>query len=332
MGFLGMSEEPRTLSQIKRSQIDLDRRYVFLCPTSLSKDFDAIPQQAKESCLLIFKCNRDWLFSERADLRRRFASSRLDTGTARQRKHRGARRVLSPNARSAIRAVSLSHEFSKDFLEWVKEKEKQGDVFWYKPARDLKLLSRFLEDKVDPFTSQSYKKLKLDIMWWRTRFSAGRSRYVGSAALVIQSLQEKPPEEFTVDERATEIGLPPLQELLFQSNPTLEPIVRWPHAPSMRFLPKTSLVKRDYRQAGSAYRGYIDQDCSRMGLDANLSVGVKAMRENTRISSWPDKPRMKLDNLHHLWQTGERADSARAHPNTFARLGLSSLPAMNCTL
>jgi len=190
MGFLGMSEEPRTLSQIKRSQIDLDRRYVFLCPTSLSKDFDAIPQQAKENCLLIFKCNRDWLFSERADLRRRFASSRLDTGTARQRKHRGARRVLSPNARSAIRAVSLTHEFSKDFLKWVKDKEKQGDVFWYKPARDLKLLSRFLEDKVDPFTKQSYKKLKLDAMWWRTRFSAGRSRYVGSAALVIQSLQE----------------------------------------------------------------------------------------------------------------------------------------------
>jgi hypothetical protein len=61
--------DAKTLSQMRRSRIDLTRRYVFLCPTQLSKHFEVLPLQAKESALLVFRCSRNFLFKDPPSVR-----------------------------------------------------------------------------------------------------------------------------------------------------------------------------------------------------------------------------------------------------------------------
>merc|ERR1712072_926724 len=74
-----------------------------------------------------------------------------------------------------------------------------------------------------------------------------------------------------------------LQELIFQSNPTLEPIVLWPHAPSLRYLPPRSHSEAPAQMESHAY-GFISlqQDGKtvdftspgqlRRGVDGNLRM------------------------------------------------------------
>lgn len=318
---LAMNEDPRTLSQIKRSRIDLSRRYVFLCPTSLCKHFDAIPQQGKDSALLVFRCSRDRLFVDRAAVRKRLNEPRLDSGMAKKKSSRA--RSASPKAKGTIRALTATaSEFSQEFLQWVLSKEKEGRVFWFKPDRDVQRLSTFFTQLTDPTTGQPYKPLLLDPQWWRVRFSRATARYVGNPATVISNISEK---SMPIPE-SRDLDIPALQELIYQSNPSLEPIAWWPHAPSMRFLPKSGPKRRDYRQTGSHYRGYIDQDSTRMGLDSHLMTGAKGNAANTRISCWPEQPGPlhRLDNLHHMWQHEDSISARRQASIAVAARGILS--------
>ncbi|CAJ1403888.1 unnamed protein product [Effrenium voratum] len=274
-----MFEDARTLSQMKRSRIDLNRRYVFLCPTALSKHFEALPLPAKEAALLVFRCNRNFVFKDPPAVRKSRLQAKVECGNS--AKH-------TAPAKPGLAALYKS-EFSDEFLQWVLSKEKEGCVFWFKPERDLEKLSSFFEEKIDPMDEMPYRPLLLDAMWWRIRFDRTSARYVGNprgilgaiAAFHMSSRQER------------DIDLPSLQELIFQSNPTLEPVVKWPHAPSMRFLPS----KVDDME----YKGYIESNPRRPGLKGESVL--------ERIQRWPDRPRARLDNLHHHWQVQELSRS-----------------------
>jgi len=290
MGALETSEDPRTITQIKRSRIDLERRYVFLCPTSLSKHFEVLPGLAKDSALLVFKCSREWLFRDPVDIRRARATSRIDCGVP-----RNARKKSAVAPKGALSAAACHSEFSRDFMQWIVTKENEGCVFWFKPEKDLTKLSKFFEEKIDPVSEQPYRPLLLDPQWWRVRFARTSARYIANPSVVIANISEK--SNAGLDKR--DVDMPALQELIYQSNPTLEPISKWPHAPSMRFLPRAPPANSDFAGQYKSYRGYIDQD-ARTGVE---SISVRSPRDNARISYWPQVPRERLDNLHHSWQT-----------------------------
>merc|ERR1719272_1702704 len=70
-------------------------------------------------------------------------------------------------------------------------------------------------------------------------------------------------EDSSRNDQVADLDVPALQELLYQSNPTLEPIAKWPHAPSMRYTPKTvPPVQTDYVGKETTYKGYLDHDQS----------------------------------------------------------------------
>lgn len=307
-GALTLPDDPRTISQIKRSRIDLDRRYVFLCPTSLSKHFDVLPSQAKDSALLVFKCSRDWLVRDPAEIRRARVAPRVESGIAKNLRPKRARGTAVP--RAALSAASCHSEFSKEFMQWVLTKEKEGCVFWFKPEKDFQKLSKFFEEKIDPMSETWYRPLLLDPQWWRVNFLRTSARYCANPSMVIANISERS----TAGVDKLDVAIPALQELIYQSNPTLEPICKWPHAPSMRFLPKVPTTAKDYVGQYASFKGYIDIGAPRAGLD---QAGSMQHQDQARISSWPQSPRERLDNLHHSWQR-EDASNLRRELQGFA--------------
>eukprot|EP00930_Biecheleria_cincta_P064715 TRINITY_DN50356_c0_g1_i1.p1 TRINITY_DN50356_c0_g1~~TRINITY_DN50356_c0_g1_i1.p1 ORF type:complete len:323 (-),score=50.63 TRINITY_DN50356_c0_g1_i1:32-952(-) len=287
-----LAQDARTISQMKRSRIDLGRRYVFLDPTSLGKHFEVVPLQVRDTALLVFRCGRNFVFKDPPSVRKQRLQPRVDCG------HRAKKDL--PTQAPSLNASLYRSEFSEEFLQWVLTKEKEGCVFWYKPDKDLVKMSQFFEEKVDPMDEQPYRPLLLDGMWWRIRFDRTSARYIGNPRSILSAIAECRgnllPEERNIE-------LPALQELIFQSNPTLEPIVKWPHAPSMRFLPQKVADETEYK-------GYILNATARRG-----GVHEPALH---RISKWPDRPKNRKDNLHHHWQV---EDAARSRRSVFALSG-----------
>merc|ERR1712113_579167 len=144
-------------------------------------------------------------------------------------------------SKGTLSVALYQSEFSREFMQWVLTKEKEGCVFWYKPEKDLRKLSLFFEEKIDPVNELPYRPLLLDPQWWRVRFIRTSARYLANPSLVVANISGNAHQS---DRR--DIDLPALQELIYQSNPTLEPIIKWPHAPSMRFLPRPPPEKRDF--------------------------------------------------------------------------------------
>ncbi|CAK9083669.1 Uncharacterized protein SCF082_LOCUS39712, partial [Durusdinium trenchii] len=234
----------------------------------------ALPLPAKEAALLVFRCNRNFVFKDPPAVRKSRLQARVECGNTTV-KH-------SAPVKPGLRALYKS-EFSDGFLQWVLSKEKEGCVFWFKPGRDLEKLSAFFEEKIDPMDELPYRPLLLDAMWWRVRFDRTSARYVGNPRGILAAIAAF----HMCSEKDRDIDLASLQELIFQSNPTLEPVVKWPHAPSMRFLPAT--VDSDFE-----YKGYIEGNPRRPGLKGESVL--------ERIQRWPEKPKDRLDNLHHHWQ------------------------------
>jgi hypothetical protein len=216
-------------------------------------------------------------------------------------KHGGGSRGVKPGERE-VKPWQSVHELSRDFVSWVIHKERDGAVFWFKPERDLRRLSEFFEQHMDPVTGAPYQPLLLDPSWWRVKFMRTCAKYVHNPSKVVACIQHLMEES---SDKLGDLDIPALQELLYQSNPTLEPIAKWPHAPSMRYTPKTvPPVQTDYVGKETTYKGYVDHDQSagHRGLDPALPIGVKVMREGNRIDNWPVQPNVRLDNLHNRWQ------------------------------
>lgn len=310
--------DPRTTSQVKQSRVNLNRRYVFLCPTSLSKHFDMLPQQAKDSALLVFRCSRNWMFQGSPKAR---AEARVDSGVSpgyRLKVPPDTNRspvtpMSTPSSPSAgtFRAALYRPNFSREFLSWVVTKEKEDCVFWHKPERDLLKLSRFFEEKINPATEQPYRPLLLDPQWWRVRFLRNNARYVANAGPVIAAISEASRLGPGDSPGASEMDVPALQELIYQSNPTLEPVTRWPCSPSVRYLPHSGGPRQD-EDLSSPRRS-----------DKPAGIILKGRwrgPETARLGEWPQQRGGRMDNLISTWQA-EECTSSRHH--AFASTGKS---------
>jgi len=299
---LAFSDDPRTLSEIKRNRILLDRRYVFLCPTSLGKHFDVVPKQAKDGALLVFKCSREWLVRDPKEIRKKQTHARVECGVSRL----AASRRSAASGR-APKSAAFSSEFSKEFMSWVLAKEKEGSIYWWKPEKDFAKLSKFLEDKMDPVNEQHYQPLLLAPHWWRVNFDRQNARFCNNPAVISGSISER--SNAGIDKRDVPIHV--LQELIYQSNPTLEPVAKWPYAPSMRFLPRAPSSKREFVGQYSAFKGYID----RGGTSTRCMDNTSRQEQDTRITQWPVVPRERLDDLHASWRMDDQMKATRTLPN-----------------
>lgn len=103
--------------------------------------------------------------------------------------------------------------FPQGFKDLILSKEKQGLVHFLKPSLDYALVSKFLEAIVDPVTTANYKPLILDDQWWLSQFKNGK--YCTFAKSIISNYKEG------------EHGYRQVMELLYQSNPTLIPVLTW---------------------------------------------------------------------------------------------------------
>merc|ERR1719291_432612 len=104
------------------------------------------------------------------------AEARVDSGSPRtnSKRHQSSTSSL---AKGNIGSALYRTELSKDFMQWVLTKEKEGCVFWYKPEKDLRKLSEFFEEKIDPVNELLYRPLLLDPHWWRVRFIHTTAKY-----------------------------------------------------------------------------------------------------------------------------------------------------------
>lgn len=314
------SQDPKSLSQIRCGRVDLSKRYVFLCPTSLSKHFDSLPHQAKDRALLVFRCSRKCLFTDPARVKLAHLGAKTETGlTPRQR---GLAASAGGGGKVSIATALYRREHSKEFLRWIRTKEKEGCVFWYKPERDLDKMSKFFEEKIDHVNERPYRPLLLDPDWWRLHWWRVRSsaRYVGSPTPILSALAAdakrrgvgKPlhgfgashlastsslqsvlsaMSEIEVDVPGQDLDLPGLQELIYQSNPSLEPLLKWPHASSIRYLPRMSSLKLSYVQQEPMVTGIIENAGPR-----------SATVDHSRLAAWPKSARDRYDDLHSKWQ------------------------------
>jgi hypothetical protein len=254
-------ENPRTLNQVRASQLPLEKRYVFLSPMYLAAQLDAIPQLTRSRCILVFPCARESLFPPKHDKARRKAA-----------------------------ATYMSPQFRK----WVQQKEEMGLVFFFKPDRNWVALSDFFEKLTDPMTGQPYTELLLDAAWWRTKFLRTCARYQPQASAIA--------ELFTSS--ASSWDVPSIQELIYQSNPGMEPVERWPYAPQIALQikePKSDIPKKQMN-----YKGYVSMEHGLLSpAAADIPARVRLEAEATRLGSGPGAfvrtPMSRRDNLQDAW-------------------------------
>jgi len=190
---------------------------------------------------------------------------------------------------------------SREFRSWVQTKDKEGCVFWCKPVLDFELLSAFFEEKQDPVLEQPYRPMLLDPVWWRQRFRRGGARFCANPAQIVTAFNAA--QHANLDPRDQGADLLALQELIYQSNPTLEPVVKWPHAPSMRFLPRGGHKDIQFGQK-ETHRGFMD-------YNGTSSYKVSSP-SGFRIKKWPPtKPQDRLDNLSGTWAVEDEKQSRR---------------------
>lgn len=101
--------------------------------------------------------------------------------------------------------------FPITFRNLIKAKEQKGLVYWLKPDCDFQKVSQFFQNIVDPVTQQNYKPLQLDNTWWTSTFKQGK--YTSHGKRVVSNYLQG------------EHDYTSIMELLYQSNPTMQPVL-----------------------------------------------------------------------------------------------------------
>lgn len=106
-------------------------------------------------------------------------------------------------------------EFDEDFKSLILRKEKGGLMFWLLPEKSHAKASDFVEGLTDPVSEEHYLPLVLDAKWWNTDFEAGKAKYCKGVKTITDELKDV---SFNHDA---------VMEIIYQSNPTLVPVLTW---------------------------------------------------------------------------------------------------------
>ncbi|TMW60920.1 hypothetical protein Poli38472_000962 [Pythium oligandrum] len=170
-------------------------RTVFLSITQLDQMYQVIPRDVLEPAILIFDAERKWVFD----------------------KHN----ILQKN--------SFDYKymcFDADFLEFLTLKEEMGLVYWFRPQKSYEKLSAFLTSIDDPVTQAKFSPLILKEVKWLTLCGLngwegksrqdGRKRDLTKVPKFTRSIMR-----VTTNLQSQSFDYLAVQELLYQSNPTL---------------------------------------------------------------------------------------------------------------
>ena len=98
-------------------------------------------------------------------------------------------------------------DFPEPFKAIILEKEQNGLVYWLKPKCDFNDVSRF-------FTQLGFNPLQLDKTWWKTKFDKKTAKFTHNVDRII------------VNYSCGEHDYNPVMELLYQSDPRLQPMLK----------------------------------------------------------------------------------------------------------
>lgn len=156
-------------------------RHVFISASYLVHFYKQVPADVMSQAIFFFGSDRRWVFPK----------------------------TLTEEKMSKAQPTDYL-SMPSDFKDLILEKEKQGLVYWLKPAKDYQLVSQFFENIDDPVTKEKYKRLILDPKWWNGRTNA-QSKFGISGKAVLMNFVEGEHDYSSV------------MELLYQSNNTLIP-------------------------------------------------------------------------------------------------------------
>jgi len=131
---------------------------------------------------------------------------------------KGKRSWLFPSTRAdLLEAKNLAPaylEFDQEYKSLIQQKEEARLVFWFSPNKNYQEMSSFLEGITDLSSGEPYSPLRLDEEWWYSEFKPEAAKFI-SADGVVRNLKTG---DFDYDA---------VRELLYQSNPSLTPILYW---------------------------------------------------------------------------------------------------------
>ncbi|KAJ0401441.1 hypothetical protein P43SY_001009 [Pythium insidiosum] len=170
-------------------------RTVFLSISLLEKTYQAIPRDVLDPAIFIFDADRKWVFDKHNVLQKQQFDYRYMC-------------------------------FEDDFLELLTLKEELGLVFWFRPAKNYEKLSSFLTAIDDPVTERKLNPLILKETKWLTLCGVngwegkvrqdGRRRDTSKVPKFTKSVMR-----ITTNLQSQSFDYLAVQELLYQSNPTL---------------------------------------------------------------------------------------------------------------
>jgi hypothetical protein len=179
-------------------------RYVFISASSLARQWRQVPEEVLEEALFFFGSKRRWLFPSDPE-----------------------------QVSESMEQPGQYHLMDREFLDIILKKESRGEVIFLKhddlryrtypgppDTEAYQRVSVALSGETapaDPASGERYRPLLLDPEWWREK---GRGwsgfRWEKNPEFVIQNFCNGYHDYNEV------------MELLYQSNPTLRPILSWP--------------------------------------------------------------------------------------------------------
>lgn len=138
-----------------------NRRYVFLSPKFLSKQYKSVPVEILENSIFFFGADRSWLFP----------SSREEMAEARKQ-------------------TDKYLEFDEDFKSLIQHKEEKKMAFWLLPKKSYAEGSEIVAALSDPVSRENYLPLIAEEKWWNSEFSVKDAKYCTTVKTIVDTIKE----------------------------------------------------------------------------------------------------------------------------------------------
>ena len=203
MGSYGAPEE--NIHKVRDEQFEKVNQFVrasyknaracFINLVGFEKTWKSVPKVVLDNALIVVNSKREWVF---------FRKEKTNKEHRKQKRYEG---------------------FDDEFRECLRTKEEQRQLYWFKDKPKFSSLSKFLTQHTHTQTGKRYSPLHLKDFWWAQSWggSVNPPRFTKSKEKVISNYKSG-----SFDENS-------ISELLYQSNPNIEPIVEYSDEHRQRF-------------------------------------------------------------------------------------------------
>ena len=183
-------------------------RACFLSLVDLESVWLEIPKMVLDQCLLVFDAKKEWVFYEKS-------------------------------TKASVHKNQRRYDFPEEFKEFLRTKNEQGMLFWFRPVCKFSKMSAFFERHEDTSTGERYGPLQLKEFWWHKSWGGMQKppRFTKSATKVVTNY------------KSGSFDFNSVAELVYQSNENIEPIGKYTdaHRQDYEFLAAQNLLRRDLK-------------------------------------------------------------------------------------